>query len=95
MIDCLSSVIKEISFLPNVKFIHENPALLQQYFDKLNEECATWPLNQIVQRTFRTLTNSLKNQLQDDNLETALHQAIQFYNNKPHKALHGMTPNEM
>lgn len=96
MIDCLSSVIKETSFLPNVKFINSNPASLKQYsaFDKLDVKCATGPLNQIVQRTFRTLTNILKNQLQD-NIETALHEAIKIYNNKPHKALHGMTPKEM
>jgi hypothetical protein len=89
MIDCLSSV---SSFLPNVKFINSNPEYLSlnQYFDKLNVKSATGTLNQIVQRTFRTLTNIIKNQ---DN--PALHEAIKIYNNKPHKALHGMTPNQM
>lgn len=48
MIDCLSSVIKETSFLPNVKFIDENPASLNKYFDKLNVLRVTGPLNQIV-----------------------------------------------
>lgn len=92
MIDCLSSVIKESSFLPNVKFINSNPEYLSlnQYFDKLNVKSATGTLNQIVQRTLRTLTNIIKNQ---DN--PALHEAIKIYNNKPHKALHGMTPNQM
>lgn len=48
MIDCLSSVIKETSFLLNVKFIDENPASLNKYFDKLNVLRVTGPLNQIV-----------------------------------------------
>jgi site-specific recombinase XerD len=127
MIDCLSRVIKETSFLPNVKFLNSSPASLfknnMQYSGfisehKINVNSATGPLNQIVQRTFRTLKNILRNQLQPNRnredlkndlltdpliqtqfdahqISTALHEAIEIYNNKPHKALNGMAPNEM
>lgn len=66
----------------------------------------------MIERTFRTLKNILRNSLQTDwktnggdpltqkgftikQMDVALQTAIEFYNNKPHKALNHMTPNHM
>lgn len=66
--------------------------------------------NQVIERTFRTLKGLVKKRLKvdDKNKQISLKhfhnfeeraqfikEIIEFYNNKPHKALCGMTPNHM
>lgn len=123
LLDCLSTIIQQRSFLPRIHIIHSDRESFfknKQYFNfidkhqiQISRGSTKKHDNQVIERTFRTLKNLLKIHLQADwkpkskkdplnqkgfsitQIDVALQKAIEIYNNKPHKALYLMTPNQM
>jgi len=123
ILDCLSAIIQQRSFLPKIQIIHSDRESFfknEQYYNFLDEHqiqisrgSTKGHDNQVIERTFRTLKDILRTQLQVDwkyksktdplkqkgfsikQIDEALQKAIEIYNNKPHKALYLMSPNQM
>lgn len=122
IIDSLSAIIQQRSFLPQIHIIHSDRESFfknEQYYNFIDEHqiqisrgSTKGHDNQVIERTFRTLKNILRTQLQLNwkpnskdplnqkgfdikRIDAALQKAIEIYNNKPHKALYLMTPNQM
>ena len=124
ILDCLSAIIKQRDFLPRISIIHSDRESLfknEQYYQFIEEHkiqisrgSTKGHDNQVIERTFRTLKDLLRAQLQPgwkpalkqqdplkqkgfsiQQIDEALQKAIEIYNNKPHKALYLMTPNQM
>ncbi len=122
----MKQIIQDRSFLPKINIIHSDRAShfknlpYQQFVEDqgilISRASADGRSNQVVERTFRTLKNRIRqlinpqwsekvklkdkdpirdNLLSPKKMASIVLDAITWYNNKVHKALFGVSPNQM